>query len=293
MGLLEGRVAIVTGGGRGIGRAHALLLASEGAKVVVNDFAASPEGGPTPAQSVVDEIVAAGGEGAANTGDISAWDGGRALIDQAIDQFGRLDALVNNAGVVRDKPVVTMTEEEWDLVVRVHLKGHFVPTHWASRYWRAQSKAGVEVSGRLVHTSSNSGLIGNPGQSNYSAAKAGIASFSIVCAKELARYGVRSNCVAPSGRTQMTTSTEWLREMMGEPPGDDHFDVWDPANNSPLVAYLASEECAFNGSMFTTRGGTVGIMAPWQLEHQLQHDSRWTAAELSTELKPFAPITSL
>jgi len=194
--------------------------------------------------------------------------------------------------VVRDKPIVTMTEDEWDLVVRVHLKGHFVPTHWAASYWRAQSKARVPVSGRLVYTSSNSGLIGNPGQGNYSAAKAGIASFSIVCAKELDRYGVKSNCVAPSARTQMTTSTEWLRDLMGAPPDDDRFDVWDPANNSPLVAYLASEECAFNGSTFTSRGGTVGIMAPWKLEHQLERDSRWTAAELATELKSFAPITN-
>jgi NAD(P)-dependent dehydrogenase (short-subunit alcohol dehydrogenase family) len=234
MGSLEGRVVVVTGAGAGIGRAHALLLASEGAAVVVNDLGAANDG-VTPAKAVVDEIAAGGGIAVANGDDVASWEGGRALIDQAVGEFGRLDALVNNAGVVRDKAVVTMDEAEWDTVIRVHLKGHFVPTHWAAEYWRSESKAGRTTSGRLVHTTSSSGLIGNPGQGNYSAAKAGIAAFSIVCAKELARYGVRSNCVAPSARTQMTTSTGWLRDLMGEAPEDGSFDMWDPANNSPLV----------------------------------------------------------
>jgi NAD(P)-dependent dehydrogenase (short-subunit alcohol dehydrogenase family) len=289
MGMLEGRVAIVTGAGQGIGRAHALLLASEGSKVVVNDIGAAPTAGVSaPAQAVVNEIRAAGGDAVVSTEDVASWVGGQRLIDQAVEQFGRLDALVNNAGVVRDKPIVTMTEEDWDVVIRVHLNGHFVPTHWAAEYWRAQSKAGRPVSARLVHTSSNSGLIGNPGQGNYSAAKAGIASFSIVCAKELERYGVKSNCVAPSARTQMTTSTEWLRDLMGEPPADGQFDIWEPANNSPLVGYLASEECGFSGATFTSRGGTVGIMAPWELERVLERDSRWTVAELADQLGAFA-----
>jgi NAD(P)-dependent dehydrogenase (short-subunit alcohol dehydrogenase family) len=291
MGLLDGRVAVVTGAGQGIGRSHALLLASEGAKVVVNDLGGPSDlGGPAPAQLVVDEIVSAGGEAVANTEDITSWEGGRSLIDQAVDHFGGLDAVVNNAGVVRDKPIVTMTEGDWDLVVKVPLKGHFVPTHWAADYWRSRSKSGAPVSGRLIHTSSNSGLIGNPGQGNYSAAKAGIASFSIVCAKELERYGVKSNCVAPSARTKMTTSTDWLRDLMGEPPEDGQFDIWDPANNSPLVAYLASEQCSFTGSTFTTRGGTVGIMAPWRLDQQVERGARWTAVELAEALKPFAAV---
>ena len=201
MGALDGRVAIITGAGRGLGREHALLFAAEGAKVVVNDLGGAPDGGGSDrsaAEQVVDEIAAMGGHAVANADDVADWEGGQSLITSAIDAFGRLDVLVNNAGILRDRVLVNMSEAEWDSVVNVHMKGHFVPTRWAATYWREQVKAGEEVKASIIHTSSTSGLLGNPGQTNYGAAKAGIGSFSIICAKELARYGVRSNCISPA-----------------------------------------------------------------------------------------------
>src|SRR5205823_4527588 len=205
MGVLDGRVAIITGAGRGLGREHALLFAAEGAKVVVNDLGGAPDGAgsdQTAAEMVVSEIEAMGGEAIANGDDVSDWDGGKALIDAAVEAFGRLDVLVNNAGILRDRVLINMSEAEWDDVVRVHMKGHFVPTRWAATYWREQAKAGEDLRASVIHTSSTSGLLGNPGQTNYGAAKAGIGSFSIICAKELARYGVSSNCIAPAARTR-------------------------------------------------------------------------------------------
>ena len=207
MGVLDGRVAIITGAGRGLGREHALLFAAEGARVVVNDLGGAADGGGsdrTAAEQVVDEIAAMGGEAVSNADDVADWDGGQALIKSAIDTFGRLDVLVNNAGILRDRVLVNMSEDEWDSVVKVHLRGHFVPTRWAATYWREQVKAGEEVNASVIHTSSTSGLLGNPGQTNYGAAKAGIASFSIICAQELVRYGVRSNCISPAARTRLT-----------------------------------------------------------------------------------------
>ncbi|HUF85160.1 MAG TPA: SDR family NAD(P)-dependent oxidoreductase, partial [Acidimicrobiia bacterium] len=197
MGSLDGRVAIVTGAGRGLGREHALLLASEGAKVGVNDLG-------DVAETTVAEVQAAGGDAIASNHDITDWDGGRELVEAAVSAFGRLDVLVNNAGILRDRMLVSMSEEEWDLVIAVHLKGHFLPARFAAAHWRERAKAGEAVQASIIHTSSTSGLLGNPGQTNYGAAKAGIASFSIICAKELARYGVRSNCIAPAARTRLT-----------------------------------------------------------------------------------------
>src|SRR3982751_4914843 len=205
MGALDGRVAIITGAGRGIGREHALLFAQEGAKVVVNDLGGAMDGSGddrTPAQQVVDEIKAMGGEAVANADNVADWEGGQRLINAAVEAFGDLHILVNNAGILRDRVLVNMTEEEWDAVIHVHLKGHFVPTRWAAAYWREQAKAGKEVKASVISTSSTSGLLGNPGQTNYGAAKAGIASFSIIVAQEVARYGVRSNCIAPAARTR-------------------------------------------------------------------------------------------
>jgi len=289
MGALDGRVAIITGAGRGIGREHALLFAAEGAQVVVNDLGGAADGSgsdKTAAQEVVDEIVAMGGEAIANGDDVTDWDGGERLVASAVEAFGDLHVLVNNAGILRDRMLVSMGEDEWDLVVKVHLKGHFVPTRWAANHWREQAKAGREVQASIINTSSTSGLLGNPGQTNYGAAKAGVGSFSIICAQELARYGVRSNCIAPAARTRLTEATPGLGEVI-QPPKDG-FDVWDPANISPLVAYLATADCPFNGSTFFVQGGTVKVMQPWKIGDGIERDDRWTVAELAAELAPFA-----
>jgi NAD(P)-dependent dehydrogenase (short-subunit alcohol dehydrogenase family) len=250
MGALEGRVAIITGAGRGIGREHALLFAAEGAKVVVNDLGGAADGtggDKTAAESVVDEIKGMGGEAVANGDNVADWEGGQRLINSAVEAFGDLDILVNNAGILRDRVLVNMTEAEWDAVVAVHMKGHFVPSRWAAAYWREQTKAGIEKPRNMVHTSSTSGLLSNPGQTNYGAAKSGIATFSQICAKELTRYGVKSNCIAPAARTRLTEATPGLGDIVKAPDEADKFDIWDPANISPLVAYLASADCAFTG----------------------------------------------
>ncbi len=241
MGSLDGRVAIITGAGRGIGREHALLFAREGAMVVVNDLGGANDGSGTdltPAQHVVEEIRAIGGEAMVNGDDVADWQGAQRLINAAIEAFGDLDILVNNAGILRDRVLVNMTEEEWDDVIRVHLKGHFAPSRWAAAYWREQHKAGHGKPRNLVHTTSTSGLFANPGQSNYGAAKTGIATFSQIVAKELIRYDVKSNTVAPGARTRLTLATPGLEDIMR--PAEGSFDQWDPANVSPLVAYLAS-----------------------------------------------------
>jgi NAD(P)-dependent dehydrogenase (short-subunit alcohol dehydrogenase family) len=275
VGALEGRVAIITGAGRGLGREHALLFAAEGAKVVVNDLGDA-------ADAVVGEIQAAGGEALASTDDITSWAGGEALIARAVDGFGRLDVLVNNAGILRDRMLVSMSEAEWDDVVEVHMKGHFVPTRFAAAHWREQVKAGHEVQGSIVHTSSTSGLLGNPGQTNYGAAKAGIGAFSIICAQELGRYGVRSNCIAPAARTRLTEATPGLGDMVAAPA--EGFDVWDPGNVSPLVAYLATADCPITGRTFFAQGGTVRVLEPWHLGARLERDDRWTIDDLAREL---------
>ncbi len=257
MGSLDGRVAIITGAGRGIGREHALLFAREGARLVVNDLGGANDGTGTdlsPAQHVVEEVKALGGEAIVNGDDVADWQGAQRLINSAIENFGDLDILVNNAGILRDRVLVNMTEEEWDSVISVHLKGHFAPTRWAAAYWREQHKAGKGKPRHLVHTSSTSGLFANPGQSNYGAAKTGIATFSQIVAKELIRYDVKSNTVAPGARTRLTLATPGLEAIMT--PAEGSFDQWDPANISPLVAYLSSVECRFTGETFSCRGAT-------------------------------------
>ncbi len=275
MGTLDGRVAIVTGGGRGLGLEHVRLFVAEGAKVVVNDLG-------DVAEEVAAEIRAGGGEAIASNHDITSWKGGEDLVAAAVEAFGRLDVLVNNAGILRDRMLVSMSEEEWDVVVDVHLKGHFVPTRFAAAYWREQVKAGDTVRASIIHTSSTSGLLGNPGQTNYGAAKAGIGSFSIICAQELARYGVRSNCIVPAARTRLTEATPGLGEVVAAPT--DGFDLWDPANVSPLVAYLAAADCDITGRTFFVQGGTVRLMEPWRMGARLEQDARWTVAELREQL---------
>jgi NAD(P)-dependent dehydrogenase (short-subunit alcohol dehydrogenase family) len=290
MGALDGRVAIITGAGRGIGREHAVLFAQEGAKVVVNDVGGANDGSgadATPAQSVVNEIVAAGGEAVANYDSVADWEGGQRLINTAIEAFGDLDILVNNAGILRDRVVFNMTEEEWDVVVAVHLKGHFVPTRWAAAYWREQYKSGSTKPRNLVHTSSTSGLFANPGQANYGAAKSGIATFNQICAKELSRYNIKSNCIAPAARTRLTLATPGLEDIMK--PSEGSFDAWDPANISPLVAYLATTDCQFTGETFYVQGGEVRRVQPWSFAERVEKSERWTVAELIDAMPGLAP----
>ena len=287
--LCEGRVAIVTGAGRGIGREHALSLASQGAKVVVNDLGGNVDGSGgdlSPAEQVVQEIIGMGGEAVSNGDNVASWEGAQRLINTAIETFGDLHVVVNNAGILRDRVLVNMTEEEWDAVIAVHLKGHFAPTRWAAAYWREQHKAGVVKPRNLVHTSSTSGLFANPGQSNYGAAKTGIATFSQIAAKELARYGVKSNTIAPGARTRLTLATPGLEDIMN--PKDGVFDQWDPANISPLVAYLASEACAFTGETFLVQGGNVTMIESWARGQGVDRDSRWTVSELADAMLPLA-----
>ncbi len=289
MGSLDGRVAIITGAGRGIGREHALYFAAEGAKIVVNDLGGANDGSGadiTPAQQVADEIRALGGEAVVNGDDVASWEGAQRMINQAIETFGDLDILVNNAGILRDRVLVNMTEAEWDAVIAVHLKGHFAPSRWAAAYWREQAKAGVDKPRNIVHTSSTSGLFANPGQSNYGAAKTGIATFSQIIAKELSRYNVKSNTIAPGARTRLTLATPGLEEVMK--PKDGAFDPWDPANISPLVAYLASAECVFNGETFLVQGGQVTMIESWKRGAGVERDSKWTVTELAEALAPLA-----
>ena len=286
MGALEGRVAIITGAGRGIGREHALLFAAEGAKVVVNDLGGAADGtgdDRTPAQQVVEEIQAMGGEAVANADNVADWEGGQRLVNTAVETFGDLHILVNNAGILRDRVLINMTEDEWDAVIHVHLKGHFVPTRFAAAYWREQTKAGKTVQASVINTSSTSGMFSNPGQSNYGAAKSGIATFTEITAKELVRYGVRVNAICPGARTRLTMATPGLGERIAAPEGGS-FDEWDPANISPLVAWLATADCAVTGKNFFVQGGRVGVFKPWTIARELDIHDRWTVDALSAKM---------
>jgi NAD(P)-dependent dehydrogenase (short-subunit alcohol dehydrogenase family) len=281
-GINAGRVAVVTGAGRGIGRAHALELARQGAKVVVNDLGTATDGDGAsrdPADEVVDTIRSAGGHAVANGDDVSDWDGARRLVYTAIDTFGALDILVNNAGIVRDRMIVNMSIEEWDAVIRVHLRGTFATVRWAAAYWREQAKADDARDARVVNTTSASGLYGNLGQANYGAAKAGIAALTLIAAKELAHYGVTVNAINPSARTRMTLEARGP-DAYQPVPGDD-FDFYAPENMAPLVAWLASPEAAHvTGRVFTMRGGRISVAEGWQAGPAVERHGQWDAAEL-------------
>ena len=280
MGICDERVVIVTGAGRGIGRAHALAFAAAGAKVVVNDLGASLGGEGvdlTPAQEVVAEIVAAGGEAVVNGDDVSDWDGAGRLVAQAIEEFGGLDTVVCNAGIVRDRMLVNMTIDEWDAVMRVHLRGTFCPVRHAIGYWRDQHKAGTPRTARIVTTSSGAGLFGSVSQANYSAAKAGIAGLTIVAAAELDRYGILANTIAPSARSRMTEDA--FAEMMAKPE-EGAFDAMDPANISPLVVWLGSAACEVSGRAFEIAGGELSIADGWQHGVPLDKRARWEPDEI-------------
>jgi NAD(P)-dependent dehydrogenase (short-subunit alcohol dehydrogenase family) len=283
MGLFDGKVAIVTGAGRGIGREEALLLAQEGAAVVVNDLGGARTGEGTdagPAQEVVDEITKAGGKAAANTDDISSWPGAESVVNQAIEEFGGLDILVNNAGILRDKMSFNMSEEEWDAVIKVHLKGHFAPSRFAGAYWRQKSKdTGESVNAKIVNTASESGLYGNAGQANYASAKAGIAALTIVLGRELERFGVRVNAIAPVALTRLT------EDLMGAAAADESAKAaLDPANVAAAVGWLASDlSDGVTGQVVKIQGGVCQIVQGWRPISQVKSDKPWTIESIAAE----------
>ena len=279
-GLCAGRVVVVTGAGRGLGRAHALAFAAAGAKVVVNDLGVGPAGDGVsagPARQVADEIVAAGGEAVVNGGDIATTEGAASLVADALEAFGRLDTLVNNAGFLRDRMLVNLAEEDWDAVMRVHLKGHFLPLKHAAAHWRAESRAGRTPVARVISTSSGAGLLGSVGQGNYAAAKAGIVALTLVAAAELGRYGVQVNAIAPAARTRMTEQT--FAETMAA-PGDGSFDAMAPGNVSPLVVWLGSAASdGVTGRVFEAEAGRITVMEGWRPGPTADRGARWAPEE--------------
>jgi len=287
MGVLDGRVAIITGAGRGIGREHALLFAKEGASVVVNDLGGSNSGDGAdagPAQDVADEIIAAGGRAIANTNNVAIWDGAKELVAQAVDEFGRLDVLVNNAGILRDSFIAAMEESNWDAVIAVHLKGHFAMLRHAAAYWKAQSKAGDQPAASVINTASGSGLtLPNAGQANYGAAKAAIAAITLIAADELERYGVRVNAIAPIARTRLTLATPGMGTLMAE-PDDGEVDLFSPANISPLVAYLASDKCQVTGNVYAVQGGAISQLSGWKDISTIETDGVWLIDDIAARL---------
>lgn len=282
--ICENRVVIVTGAGRGIGKSHALEFARHGAKVVVNDIGADVDGTGSssgPAGEVVDEIRAMGGQAIANGDDVADWEGAQRVINSALSTFGGLDVLVNNAGILRDRMIVNMTDAEWDAVIRVHLRGTFAMTHWAANYWRENTKAGKANDARIINTSSASGLYGNVGQTNYGAAKAGIASFSVIASLELARYGVTVNAIAPAALTRMTESVAALGFNQKERDPNE-FDVFAPENISPLAVWLGSAlSKEITGRVFHVVGGKIDVVEGWHAGPSVDKGGRWNTEELT------------
>jgi NAD(P)-dependent dehydrogenase (short-subunit alcohol dehydrogenase family) len=287
MGALEGRVAVITGAGRGIGREHALLFAKEGAKVVVNDLGGSNAGEGAdsgPARDVVEEITAAGGTAVASTENIATWSGAESVVLQAIAEFGRLDVLVNNAGILRDSFIAGMEESHWDAVIAVHLKGHFAMLRHAAAYWKAQSKAGDQPNAAVINTASGSGVtLPNAGQANYGSAKAAIAALTLIAAEELERYGVRVNAIAPIARTRLTLATPGMGSLMAEPE-EGELDLFSPANISPLVAYLATEKCPINGKVYAVQGGAISALSGWHDVETIETDDAWVIDDIASRL---------
>jgi NAD(P)-dependent dehydrogenase (short-subunit alcohol dehydrogenase family) len=292
MGALENRVAVITGAGRGIGRSHAVLFAEQGAKVVVNDLGGSNAGEGAdagPAQQVVDEIRAAGGVAVANTDSVADWDGAAGIVEQALREFGGLDIVVNNAGILRDAYVPGMTEAQWDAVIDVHLKGHFNLLHHAAAHWKQQSKAGKQPNAAVINTASASGTFSViPGQANYGAAKAGIAAMTLVAAEELERYGVRVNAIAPVARTRLTLATPGMGAIFAEEVPEGEFDAFSPDNISPIVAYLASEKCPLTGQVLAVQGGAVSRLRGWTVTDSIEVDGPWVLDDLPGQFDDWA-----
>jgi NAD(P)-dependent dehydrogenase (short-subunit alcohol dehydrogenase family) len=288
MGTLDGRTAIVTGAGRGIGREHALLLAREGAAVVVNDLGGANDGSGSdagPAQQVADEIIAAGGQAVANTDDVSSWAGAESLVKQAVDTFGGLDILVNNAGILRDAFIPAIEEHQWDAVIAVVLKGTAAPMHHAAAYWKAQTKAGKTVEASIINSASASGtFMPNPGQANYGAAKAAVAALTLVAAEELDRYGVRANVIAPIARTRLTLATPGMGAIFAEEVPEGEFDAWHPSNISPLIARLAAADCKLSGKFFAVQGGVIQEMQGWHEVSAIESEGPWEVTDLADRL---------
>lgn len=284
LGRLEGRVAIVTGGGRGLGRSYALALAEHGAAVVVNDLGGDLHGAgrdASPAQSVVHEILADGGKAVVSGHDVADWEQAKALIELATGTFGGLDILINNAGILRDRLFANMSEEEWDAVIRVHLKGHAAPARHAMDYWRSQAKAGRPVAASIVHTTSLAGLVGSFGQANYASAKLAVVGLSRTLALEGAKYGVRSNAVSPSARTRIETSLK--------KPDGEAFDAFSPDNVSPLICWLALDDCPANGQVFQAYGNRIEVIAPSAIEVDVRTEGRWQVEDVETALNHRLP----
>ncbi|MGH3734480.1 MAG: SDR family oxidoreductase [Micromonosporaceae bacterium] len=288
MGALDGRVAVITGAGRGIGREHALLFAAEGASVVVNDLGGANDGTGADAglaQQVVDEITAAGGRATANTDNVADWAGAARLVEQAVSEYGRLDVVINNAGILRDTYLAGMDEAEWDAVIAVHLKGHAAVLRHAAAYWKAESKAGRPVNGAVVNTASASGTtLPNAGQANYGAAKAGIAALTLVAADELSRYGVRANAIAPIARTRLTLATPGMGAIFAQEVAEGETDYFSPAQISPLVAYLSTENCPVTGTVYAVQGGSIQELAGWSVAKTAETEKPWTIDEVAAQL---------
>ena len=287
MGALEGRVAVITGAGRGIGREHALLFAKEGAKVIVNDLGGDNAGNGAdsgPARDVVEEITEAGGTAVASTENVATWSGAESVVLQAIAEYGRLDVLVNNAGILRDSFIAGMEESHWDAVIAVHLKGHFAMLRHAAAHWKAQSKAGDQPNAAVINTASGSGVtLPNAGQANYGSAKAGIAAMTLIAAEELERYGVRVNAIAPIARTRLTLATPGMGSLMAE-PDEGELDLFSPANISPLVAYLATEKCPITGKVYAVQGGAISALSGWHDVDTIETDGPWLIDDIASRL---------
>ena len=291
MGALDNRVVAVTGAGRGLGREHALLLAAEGARVIVDDVGCGPDGtgsDPAPARDVAAQITAAGGEAVASSADVRTRAGAESLLELALDTYGEVHGLVANAGILRDRMFVNMSDAEWDDVIAGQLRATFAPVRAFAAHWRDRSRAGWAGRPSIVTVSSTSGLIGQAGQSNYGAAKAGIAALSIILAGELERYAIRTNAITPVARTRMTRDVPAFKDLLAAPADPDAFDVYHPGNVSPLVAWLLTEHCGLSGRTFYAKGGEIRELLPWHYGRTIEKGGRWTVAELDEEMRDLA-----